>query len=109
MMTAVQEQYQTRQSGREHAVIASLNKASKNFGDVHALREIDFAVKAGELVAMLGPNGAGKTTAVKLFSDWRSRAPTAASMYLAEIQSIPKFVCALGPCSRSPKYRKRCG
>src|SRR3984957_19972108 len=67
MMTAVQEQYQTRQSGREHAVIASLNKASKNLGDVHALREIDFAVKAGELVALLGPNGAGKTTAVKLF------------------------------------------
>ncbi len=67
MMTAVQVQHQTKEPGREHAVIASLNKASKSFGDVHALREVDFAVKAGELVALLGPNGAGKTTAVKLF------------------------------------------
>jgi ABC-2 type transport system ATP-binding protein len=49
------------------AVIASLRRASKNFGDVQALRNVDFAVRAGELVALLGPNGAGKTTAVKLF------------------------------------------
>jgi ABC-2 type transport system ATP-binding protein len=49
------------------AVIASLRRASKNFGDVQALRQVDFAIRAGELVALLGPNGAGKTTAVKLF------------------------------------------
>jgi ABC-2 type transport system ATP-binding protein len=48
-------------------VIASLRRASKNFGQVQALRQVDFAVRAGELVALLGPNGAGKTTAVKLF------------------------------------------
>jgi ABC-2 type transport system ATP-binding protein len=34
---------------------------------VHALHAVNFAVRAGELVALLGPNGAGKTTAVKLF------------------------------------------
>jgi ABC-2 type transport system ATP-binding protein len=49
------------------AVIASLRRASKNFGEVQALRQVDFAIRAGELVALLGPNGAGKTTAVKLF------------------------------------------
>ena len=49
------------------AVIASLRRASKNFGEVQALRQLDFAIRAGELVALLGPNGAGKTTAVKLF------------------------------------------
>jgi ABC-2 type transport system ATP-binding protein len=48
-------------------VIASLHGASKNFGEVQALRQVNFAVRAGELVALLGPNGAGKTTAVKLF------------------------------------------
>jgi ABC-2 type transport system ATP-binding protein len=49
------------------AVIASLRRASKNYGEVQALRQVDFTVRAGELVALLGPNGAGKTTAVKLF------------------------------------------
>lgn len=49
------------------AVVARLTAVSKNYGPVVALRNIDFSVRAGELVALLGPNGAGKTTAVKLF------------------------------------------
>src|SRR4030081_1428163 len=48
------------------APAASLERVSKNYGDVPALRNVDFAVRAGEVVALLGPNGAGKTTAVKL-------------------------------------------
>jgi len=56
-----------RESGNSGAVIAQLQGASKNFGEVRALRQVNFSVRAGELVALLGPNGAGKTTAVKLF------------------------------------------
>ncbi|HXJ86003.1 MAG TPA: ABC transporter ATP-binding protein [Candidatus Binatia bacterium] len=48
------------------AVVASLESVNKNYGDVRALKEVNFRVRAGELVALLGPNGAGKTTAVKL-------------------------------------------
>ena len=48
------------------APAASLERVSKNYGDVPALRNVDFAVRPGEVVALLGPNGAGKTTAVKL-------------------------------------------
>lgn len=47
-------------------VVAGLKGVSKNYGDVKALINVDFSVRAGELVALLGPNGAGKTTAVKL-------------------------------------------
>ena len=50
----------------QRPVIASLTKVSKNFGQVKALRHVNFDIHAGELVALLGPNGAGKTTAVKL-------------------------------------------
>jgi len=46
--------------------VAGLRGVRKNYGDVKALRNVDFSVRAGELVALLGPNGAGKTTAVKL-------------------------------------------
>ena len=52
--------------GRD-AVVAQLQAASKQYGDITALRRVDLSVRAGELVALLGPNGAGKTTAVKLF------------------------------------------
>ncbi|HSY90422.1 MAG TPA: ABC transporter ATP-binding protein [Candidatus Binatus sp.] len=47
-------------------VVASLEGVNKNYGDIRALRGINFSVRAGEVVALLGPNGAGKTTAVKL-------------------------------------------
>lgn len=48
------------------AVVATLECVSKNYGDIHALRNVNFAVRAGQVLALLGPNGAGKTTAVKL-------------------------------------------
>jgi ABC-2 type transport system ATP-binding protein len=69
MIATLQETHERRKKESDHGgvVIASLHQASKNFGDVQALRQVDFAVRAGELVALLGPNGAGKTTAVKLF------------------------------------------
>jgi ABC-2 type transport system ATP-binding protein len=60
-------EHRTKDAGSCGAVIASLHGASKTFGEVQALRQVNFAVRAGELVALLGPNGAGKTTAVKLF------------------------------------------
>ncbi len=32
---------------------------AKRFGEVHALRDADLALHAGEWLALLGPNGAG--------------------------------------------------
>jgi len=49
-----------------NSTVASLEAVNKNYGDIRALRGVDFRVRAGEVVALLGPNGAGKTTAVKL-------------------------------------------
>jgi ABC-2 type transport system ATP-binding protein len=46
--------------------VASLEGVSKNYGEVHALRNVNFTVRAGQVVALLGPNGAGKTTAIRL-------------------------------------------
>jgi ABC-2 type transport system ATP-binding protein len=41
---------------------------TKNFGNVEALKGIDFEVPAGTIFGLLGPNGAGKTTAVRILS-----------------------------------------
>ena len=40
----------------------------KHFGDVHALRGVDFEVEAGTVLGVLGPNGAGKTTGVRILT-----------------------------------------
>jgi D-xylose transport system ATP-binding protein len=42
-----------------------LRKISKSFGSVQALREADFEVRAGEVMALVGDNGAGKSTLIK--------------------------------------------
>ena len=40
----------------------------KHYGDVHAVRGIDFDVQVGEIFSLLGPNGAGKTTTISILS-----------------------------------------
>jgi ABC-2 type transport system ATP-binding protein len=45
----------------------------KRYGDVEAVRGIDFEVAAGEVFGLLGPNGAGKTTTVEILEGYRPR------------------------------------
>ncbi len=43
-----------------------LRGLAKSFGQVRAVRGIDFSVARGETVALLGPNGAGKSTTIDM-------------------------------------------
>lgn len=42
--------------------------ATKWYGHVRALTDVDFDVRAGEIVALVGDNGAGKSTLVKIMA-----------------------------------------
>jgi ABC-2 type transport system ATP-binding protein len=65
-MTTILEQTRGARTAEMVSTAASLDGVSKNYGSVKALRNVNFAVHPGEVIALLGPNGAGKTTAVKL-------------------------------------------
>jgi len=56
---------------------------SKQFGSFLAVRDVTFAIPAGQVVAFLGPNGAGKTTTMRLLTGFV--APTRGTARVAGI------------------------
>ena len=48
--------------------IIEMKGICKSFGAVKALKDIDFAVRAGETMALVGENGAGKSTLMKVLT-----------------------------------------
>src|SRR5438128_2991502 len=54
-----------------HAIeVSGLHKA---YGNLEAVRGVDFTIDEGEVFGLLGPNGAGKTTTVEILEGYRKR------------------------------------
>lgn len=51
-----------------NAPLLETRGVTKRYGNLEALRGVDFHIEANEIVALLGDNGAGKSTLVKLLS-----------------------------------------
>jgi ABC-2 type transport system ATP-binding protein len=54
------------------SAVIQVSGLRKRYGQLEAVRGIDFEVNEGEVFAFLGPNGAGKTTTVEILEGYRS-------------------------------------
>ncbi len=59
---------------------------AKRFGEVEAVKQVSFAVRAGELFGFLGPNGAGKTTTINMLTGLAR--PDSGSIHIAGIDCV---------------------
>ena len=67
---------------------------TKRFGGAHALRGVDFDVRAGEVHCVLGQNGAGKSTLIKVLSG--AHQPDAGNItWQGEVVTLPTPQAAL--------------
>ena len=66
-ITAASEHADGRAGVLSAALLSTIN-ISKSFGGVHAVKDVNFVIRAGEIHALVGENGAGKSTLVKMLS-----------------------------------------
>ncbi len=48
--------------------LIEVKSLDKKFGAIHAVKNLSFSVKKGEVLGFLGPNGAGKSTTMKMIT-----------------------------------------
>lgn len=48
--------------------LITIDRLTKNYGKVEAVKELDLKVRRGEIFGFLGPNGAGKTTTMRVMT-----------------------------------------
>jgi len=53
-------------------IMIQAEKLTKVYGSFHALKDVSFSIRRGQVTAFLGPNGAGKTTTMKILSGFLS-------------------------------------
>jgi ABC-2 type transport system ATP-binding protein len=62
----------------------------KSYGSREALREVSFAARAGEMLAVIGPNGAGKTTLLSILAGVQAPSAGEVDRGAGEIGWVPQ-------------------
>lgn len=73
---------ETRQAAPPGAAVLSARNVVKRFGGLHAVNDISFDLRKGEILGLIGPNGAGKTTMFDLLAG--SLPPSSGRIMLGE-------------------------
>lgn len=87
------------QNGSDNAIeVVDLNKF---YGTYHALKDLNFTVRRGEVLGFLGPNGAGKTTTMRVLTGYMP--PTSGEAYVAGFDVFKESIDVRGHIGYLPE------
>lgn len=79
--------------------ILSIDKATKHFGGLIAVKDLSFDVNKGEIVGLMGPNGAGKTSLINAIAGtYRVDSGDIRFKGKSIVGKSPHDICHLGIC-----------
>ncbi len=68
-----------------------LNSISQNYGEVHALININLEIKDGEFFSLLGPSGSGKTTCLRIIAGFEPPNKGTVFLFNENVTTIPPY------------------
>src|SRR4051794_21954945 len=84
-MTALEEGQATEQPS------VRLERVTKRFGDLTAVRELTLDIERGEFFTMLGPSGCGKTTTLRMVAGFEEPSDGAVLLDGDDVTGLPAF------------------
>lgn len=76
----------------EDVEILKLSAVTKSFGRFHAVHDVSFSVKAGEVVGFVGVNGAGKTTTISMILGFTSPSKGEVTLFGERVRPLEAHV-----------------
>ena len=88
---AVSEEVRPETSAAAGDPTVRLDRVSKHFGDLVAVRELDLDIGRGEFFTLLGPSGCGKTTTLRMVAGFEQ--PTAGRVLIEgeDVAGLPSY------------------
>jgi len=68
-----------------------LERVTKRFGDLEAVRQLDLEVERGEFFTLLGPSGCGKTTTLRIVAGFEAPSDGRVLLDGHEVTGLPAF------------------
>ena len=85
--------------------VLRLDRVSRRFGGVQAVKDLSMTVRPGRITGLIGPNGAGKTTVVNLIAGLLKLAAGRISLDDRDIHELPPHeIARLRHCADIPEH-----
>jgi branched-chain amino acid transport system ATP-binding protein len=86
-------------------VLLSFEGVSVHYGAIHALKDVSFQVRQGEIVSLIGANGAGKTTTLRAISGLVKKSAGRIAYRGSDITMLPPHLIVQKRICHAPEGR----